>query len=210
MGEGKTRFDLLLDDTGVFSIVLADKKIFHVSKAGDINVNGNVRAKGSLRVDGKFYYAGMNQWFVAARDYFSKGAAGWSNTSTSECGKSKTLLGGYGKFGGGNTTKSIRKLTDHTELRVTTNFHFIDSWQGEMAYLVIDGVIVWTDSYSLSDVKEGINICGGPAREAKFASNIDVVIPHSSTSVTITFGTTLAGTPFTQSWGLDDVTVYLR
>merc|ERR1711907_454998 len=82
--------------------------------------------------------------------------------------------------------------------------------EGATAYAKVDHMYVGTDSYDHNTAKAGINVCGAPAAEAKFAVPIDVVIPHNATSVTVTFGATLDQSPFEQSWGVDDIMIFLR
>jgi hypothetical protein len=43
-----------------------------------------------------------------------------------------------------------------------------DSWEGETAYLKIDGNVVWTKIGQYSS-KSGINICGGSTNDPAFA-----------------------------------------
>merc|ERR1711998_284717 len=184
------------------------KTTFSVDKNGNIQANGKLHTKGALRVDGQLQYMGLSQFFLAASEDFNKGATGWTNGTTSVCGSSKAMLGGYGKFSGGEVSKTFRKLAAHKELRLKLNYHFIDAWEGETAYAKVDHMYVWTDSYDHNTAKAGINVCGAPAAEAKFAVPIDVVIPHNATSVTVTFGATLDQSPFEQSWGVDDIMIF--
>jgi len=210
LGEGASTFTLAIDGDGNFVIRYGSKTTFSVDKNGNIQANGKLHTKGALRVDGQLQYMGLSQFFLAAAEDFNKGATGWTNGTTSVCGSSKAMLGGYGKFSGGEVSKTFRKLAAHKELRLKCNYHFIDAWEGETAYAKVDHMYVWTDSYDHNTAKAGINVCGAPAAEAKFAVPIDVVIPHNATSVTVTFGATLDQSPFEQSWGVDDIMIFLR
>merc|ERR1711871_1743296 len=210
LGEGPSTFTLGIDPDGNFVIRHGVKDSFKVDKNGNIEANGKLHTKGALRVDGQLKYMGLSQFFLAASEDFNKGATGWTNGTTSVCGSSKAMLGGYGKFSGGEVSKTFRKLAAHKELRLKLNYHFIDAWEGETAYAKVDHMYVWTDSYDHNTAKAGINVCGAPAAEAKFAVPIDVVIPHNATSVTVTFGSTLDQSPFEQSWGVDDIMIFLR
>jgi len=121
------------------------------------------------------------------------------------------MLGGYGKFAGGEVHKTFHKLTaPHKELRLKANFHFIDSWEGETGYAKLNNQFVWADTYDHTTAKTGINICGAVAAEGKFATPIDVVIPHNTSILTVTFGATLDQSPYDESWGVDDVMIMLR
>jgi hypothetical protein len=48
------------------------------------------------------------------------------------------MLGGYGKFGGGEVVKTIENLNEHSKIKITANFHFIDAWSGESAFMKIN------------------------------------------------------------------------
>lgn len=210
LGEGPSAFTLGIDPDGNFVIRHGVKDTFRVDKNGNIEANGKLHTKGALRVDGQLKYMGLSQWFLAAAEDFNKGCTMWTNCTTSTCGSTKAMLGGYGKFGGGEVSKTFRKLAAHSALRLKCNYHFIDSWEGETAYAKLDHMYVWTDSHDHTTAKAGINICGSAAAESKFAVPIDVVIPHNSTSVTVAYGATLDGSSFEQSWGVDDIMIYLR
>jgi hypothetical protein len=45
------------------------------------------------------------------------------------------MLGGFGRFAGGLTRKTFTKLGKHSIMKITANYHFIDSWRGEIGYL---------------------------------------------------------------------------
>jgi len=210
LGDGTDTFTLSLDEDSNFEISFGDKPVFSISKEGNILADGMFHAKGTLRVDGQLQYMGVAQFFLVAVEDFGSSARGWTNDTTSSCGTAKKMLGGYGKFSGGEVSKTFRKLPPHSEMRVQCNFNFIDGWTGEVAYAKIDQVYIWTDTQDSNREKDGVNVCGSPSSEARFASVIDVVVPHNATSVTITFGSTLDGSPFEQSWGVDDFMLYLR
>ena len=90
-------------------------------------------------------------------------------------------------------------------------FHFIDRWAGETAYAKLDNQIVWTDSYDLGPNQPlGLNLCGGPEPENKFAVPIDVIIPHTTSACTVSFGALLEGSSVIHSWGVSNVQILLR
>jgi hypothetical protein len=123
------------------------------------------------------------------------------------------LLGGYGKFAGGEVYKTYR-LPKHSQVRVKANYHFIDAWTGETAFAKVDYKIMWTESYDQQTSKTGIQICGSTAPENKFSVPIDLVIPHvcdeDGCTLNIAFGSTLTLSPTEQSWGISDVMIFVR
>ena len=57
--------------------------------------------------------------------------------SVTECGKLK-ILGGYDKMAGGTNQKEFFNIPLHNMIRIVANFHFIDKWQGENAFLKLN------------------------------------------------------------------------
>lgn len=121
------------------------------------------------------------------------------------------MLGGYGKFGGGEVRKTFTEIPEHSKIRIVANYHFIDAWSGESGFMrasvgrdsiniyiqsFLDRLeYVWTEKYDHSKIKNGINVCGAPYPEGKLTSHIDVVIAHIDESITIGFGSTLDDDP---------------
>jgi len=179
-------------------------------------------------MNGPLIYGAGSQWFVGAAETFDSKEEGlhtgppakapwvWKGEKGTQmgyttCGGTKKMLGGYGMFAGGEVTRTIKGLkAKHKELRVKANFHFIDSWESETAYLKVDGDFMWSDIYDYQVARTGVNICGSVAAEGKYTSHIDVVIPHNTSSVTLTFGSTLDQSPFDESWGVDDIEILVR
>ena len=60
------------------------------------------------------------------------------------------MLGGYGKFAGGEVKKTFTDLPPHNQLRIEANYSFIDSWSGETGFMRLNigndnsMVYVWT------------------------------------------------------------------
>ncbi len=139
------------------------------------------------------------------------------------------ILGGCGRFAGGEVSKVYSDLPEHTsvsqihidithinsqflflQVRLRANFHFIDKWGGETAFAKLQDNYVWTDSFDQVSSKSGIDLCCSPAPESKYSVPIDVMLPHTASSVKVTFGSTLSGSPMEQSWGVSDVQILVR
>lgn len=175
-------------------------------------IGESFRVAGSLRTDGQLFYRGTPQFFIAGVDTFDDGTApGWSNPVTTTCGNQDYILGGYGKFGKTEVSKTWSGLKDHSLLRLKANFHFIDKWGGETAYMKIDGKYYWTEAFDTYAMRNpGVNVCGAPAAEARMGVPIDITLNHNASDVTVSFGSTLVRSAFEASWGLDDVFVMLK
>jgi len=217
LGDAETAFALALrGDSGDFEIRHNSQRSFVVTRGGDVDVFGSLISKGAVSIGGVVNYMGVDQWSLAAVENFNNGASGWSNDSISSCGsEDKKILGGFGKFAGGEASKLFFNLPPHSQVRMRANFHFIDAWGGETAYAKLEHRVMWTDSFDQQSSKVGVNICGGPAPESKFSAPIDVILPHKcdesdACSLHVSFGSTLTLAPTEQSWGVSDVMIYVR
>ena len=107
------------------------------------------------------------------------------------------MLGGFGKFAGGEVVKTYSDIPVHTKLRIVASYHFIDAWSGESGFLRAnigrDGMMeyLWTEKYDYAKAKNGISVCGAVYPEGRLTSSIDIVIPHVSDTLTLGFGSTL-------------------
>ena len=94
------------------------------------------------------------------------------------------MIGGYCETSDQHHSKTYENLPDHTILRITAVFHFLDNWKGESGYLKVntgrDGKFeyIWVEKYDLSVFPDAYNVCGGETGEGKFSSLIDITIPH--------------------------------
>ena len=160
-----------------------------------------------------FLLSGISQWRLVQVENFQS-PTGWSNNTNSVCAGTY-MLGGYCMFSIGQVSKTFTSLPAHTSLKIQASFHFIDAWTGESAYLMASmdsstQYYVWADTYRAGQASSAINMCGARYGEAKFLVPIDVVIPHSSDSVTLTFGTTLDQDPCDESWGVSKLHLLVR
>jgi hypothetical protein len=197
---------------GTLGITKGGQTALEVADSGTVSVQ-NLHTQNSLRVDGQLSYQGLSQWFLVRAEDFNTGCTAWSNCTRTACGEGHLqMLGGFGAFAGGEVQKLFVRLdSPHTEIRLKATFHFIDRWSGETAYAKLDNQIVWTESYELAESRPlGINLCGSPDPENKFAVAIDVVIPHSTSACTVAFGSLLDGPATRASWGVSDVQLLLR
>lgn len=84
-------------------------------------------------------------------------------------------------------------------LKITATFHFIDDWQGESAFMKIDGQIVWVSAHTTSSrASKFLDLCSGdeiaePFPEDRFSVPIQVSIDYpNSKSVFVEFGSNAA------------------
>ena len=161
-------------------------------------------------------------WRVGSDDDFDNGATeGWhlskgiatSSSLVSDCGDRNFFLGGHCVSSGHEISKRITLPVPHAQIHLKAIFHFLDSWNGQYAYAKIDDEYVWMDSHMSLKQQEFMptSFCGNPSySDTKFGAKVDVYVPHDKSEVTITFGSTLDVDPCEGSWGVDDVSVYVR
>jgi len=175
-------------------------------------INNDIMADTVSVRGSSFILEGVKQWGLVHHDDFESEASleGWSDKRTSRCKYSKnTFLGGHCNFSFQEVNKTFKNLPPHNKLKVNAAFHMLDSWDGEYAYMKIAGEKVWTKR-GQHPADKGINICGGDFNDPAFNIPVDVTVPHTSEEVLITFGSTLDEEPCNESFGIDDVMIYVR
>lgn len=160
---------------------------------------------------------GVRQWqlvsvedFEEDTDASSPVADGWNHKDVSECAGNKFLGGPCTKGGSTELKKVYSGLPAHSQVRITSKYLFIDSWDGEHAYLNVDGRPAWADTYNHASVAKGLNLCGNDTPEGRLLSHIDVTIPHTADSVELTFGATTDEHACDESFGVDSVMIFVR
>ncbi len=137
-------------------------------------------------------------------DDFEAAGHAWSPADTGTVPGS-TVLGGYCNSAG-PFTRVYALNSPHTGLRLRATLHQLDDWQGEVAWVAIDGSIVWTRSYTAQHLRDAAYVAGNPTYSDRLALLVDVVIPHAADRVRVEFGSTLGAVDrCTASLAIDDV-----
>jgi hypothetical protein len=196
-----------------FQISRSDRPILNINSDNDVTIFTNkINANSGVEYTGQLKVNSIPQWSLVYEEDFSEG---WSNNNTTECGGVK-MLGGYCQFAGIEVNKSFTNLPPHSYLRIQATFHFIDAWDTESGFMKInngkDGKLVyaWIERYSAFMGEGGIDICGGKWPEGKFASPIDLTIPHKENNVTISFGSNIEQDPCDESFGVSGFRIYAK
>ena len=98
----------------------------------------------------------------------------------------------------------------HTETWVELEYAKLDSWDGEEAYVDIDGTTVWSDYLYYYD---GSEVCGwnrGWSGSYDDLHTISEITAHTDSSLTLVAGATLNQSSTDESFGIDDVVVWIR
>jgi len=186
------------------------------SKKDQLLIKGRIDAD-SVTMDGlEASFLEINsvpQWGLVGgiEDFEEDTADGWSNGEVTECAGQKILGGHCTEQQMPTLTKTFTGLPAHSKLRVSANFFFIDSWDGETGFLNIDGNPMWVESYDHKmGAATGINVCGNATPEKNLMSHIDVTIPHTGSEVTLSFGATLDEHTCDESFGIDSIMLFTR
>jgi len=189
-----------------------------VSKKDQLLIKGKIDAD-AVTADGLsasfLEIGGVRQWALhSLEDFEEVGTDGWSHGEMTECAGRK-VLGGHcveRNSKDKELSKQFNNLPPHTQVRVVASYMFIDSWDGETGYMKVQDNTVWAETYdhALGDAKHGINMCGNGTPERKFKRAIDITVPHTGTSVQVSFGATTDEHSCDESFAIDSVMVFTR
>jgi hypothetical protein len=147
-------------------------------------------------------------WAVVSSDDFSNGAAGWSPSIVSRCGKHVDILGGVGMFGKDIVASKTFDLGGlaHTHVRVQMKFIKIGEWEFEDGLVIVDDENPFEQTF---DGGDGLDSqCGTAAPEWDVAVN--EMRPHTSNNVTVRVSTTLNSDDDDESFAIDDVVISVQ
>jgi hypothetical protein len=144
-------------------------------------------------------------------DFEATPDAGWSMSATYVCGPWTTLLGGYGNLSGGAVSNVVALAgVEHAEVRLDLSYAKLDSWDGETAYVDLGGQNLWTASLQYY---EGSEVCGWNRGWDGSYDDLHLVtgtLAHSDPTVEVVAGSTLDQDASDESFGIDDVAVWVR
>jgi len=208
---GEKSYTLGASQDGDFNVVRDGASEPYLSFKADGGLKSNLLKLSANNIDAKGGFVGENaqgdvlrQWSTISSDTFSADvdvidkSRGWSletpeegmSLDVAKCG-GVTMLGGpsdsagMGGFHRGEVSKIYENLNNHTFVRVSASFHFIDLWLGEFAYMKLSGgskaaaasssssttvdEYAWTKSYHAASgmgtpdhrhPPSGVNVCG--------------------------------------------------
>ena len=159
------------------------------------------------------YYCDMKNggWTRLIYDDFENAQGGWSAGSTNGCGKYGKILGGYKQFGQGAAPYKTVNAPIHTQAKLWLQYIRLDSWDNEYGVVKIDGGQVWAKQGQANWTGGWNNKCGDfayPDDEWDLGSGW--VGPHSAASVTVTVTSTLDQGADDESFGMDNVVLFVK
>ena len=153
-------------------------------------------------------------WTLVFEDDFESGAdPGWNMTTTYSCGSWTTILGGYCVQAGGELTNSVDTFSiPHDDAWVLIDYIALDSWDNETAYVAVGGSTVWSVSQN-NHSDSYAEVCGwdrGYNGSYDSRHPIETVMASGGSSIDVLAGSTLDQDACDESFGVDDVEVWLR
>lgn len=145
-------------------------------------------------------------------DDFTAGGAGWTMSTTTTCGTLGTILGGYNVTSGTSFSKTVAfGNAAHTEVKVSLTYVSLDSSDGESGYVRLEGSQVWTQALRNCTDNVATQYCGtAPPCHGDTIYKVSFTVPHTANSLTVLAGSTLDQAPSDESFGIDDVVVWIR
>eukprot|EP01017_Pseudomicrothorax_dubius_P040377 TRINITY_DN6308_c0_g3_i1.p1 TRINITY_DN6308_c0_g3~~TRINITY_DN6308_c0_g3_i1.p1 ORF type:complete len:283 (-),score=29.03 TRINITY_DN6308_c0_g3_i1:96-944(-) len=180
-----------------------------------INIDGSIMVE-SITTDTveapSFYMLDNPQWLLTSLDDFETDESlnGWSQNTTSNCSEEDNFLGGHCAMGPSELSKRYDNLPPHSTLRLNAFAHFIDDWRGEAFFVEVDGQRVFEHIPTASTHEKAIDYCGRSVPDPQFNLPIDITISHNSSSVLLTFGSSLTRDSCEASFGIDNVMIYVK
>ncbi|MFT5681284.1 MAG: hypothetical protein ACI8RZ_002190 [Myxococcota bacterium] len=146
-------------------------------------------------------------------DFESTPDAGWSLSTTTTCGSWSDILGGYGVMAGGEIDITVDTYAlSHTEIWVDLYYLALDSWDSETAYVEVDGTSIFSQTQN-NHSSSYSEVCGwnrgyNGSYDSRHA--ISEIVNHTDSVIEMIAGSTLDQASTDESFGIDDVTVWVR
>ena len=149
-------------------------------------------------------------WTLVIADNFeSDSPASWSAGKVSACGKFGKILGGADQFGAGATTTKTVGAPVHTTAKLTMNYIRIDTWDNEHGFVKVDGVQVWTAKGFYLSFSSGTWECGGKYITDE-SWDVAWTGAHSAKTIAVTATSDLNEAADNESFGIDNVVVWVK
>jgi len=153
-------------------------------------------------------------WTIIGFDDFTSGAPGWSNasrdTSSSCVGVYGVMLGGSSVFGAGASSQKSYDFLNitHTQVRVDLDYYVIDSWDNERALVSVDSTTVYDQAFPYTAA--GTNFCGVDNWTDYGRQDVVATPSHTANTMLLNVTSTLNQAPNDESFGVDNVRVWIR
>ena len=161
-------------------------------------------------------------WTQVFEDDMSPPDPGWTMQTTTVCGIWGEILGGYGVISGGSFNNNISTHSvPHSEVWLEMDYITLDSWDDDQGPYGPDHAFVRVNNNTIwdTDINNHLSIygqvCGWwrpnyPQGSYDSRHYVSTITSGTFSSVLLTVGSTLSQGPLDESFGLDDVYVWVR
>ncbi len=160
------------------------------------------------------YYCDMKNggWTRLISDDFEKSQGGWSQGTVTNCGNYGNILGGYNVFGKGAAPAKTVDAPPHTQAKLWLQYIRLDAWSSQWAVVFLDKAQVWSKQSPGNEWTMGWNNkCGRwDFQDDEWDMGSGWVGPHSAATVTVTASSTLDQSADQESFGLDNVVLFVK
>jgi len=200
-------YSMGVNNDGLFTINLQQHEMISVNTNGKVTMNADLYVK-NLNVNNDIVVGGISQWRLVRSDVFTDQTISttWSYETYLQCPAFSMI----------STTKktpityTCLNLPAHTQVQLQATVHFVDDWQGETAYLKINGEYAWTKSHGQEIIGHTVNVCGSSQfGETSFTVPVDIAVWNKDNQLKVEFGTTLDPS-VTAYLGLSSINLYIR
>ena len=134
---------------------------------------------------------------------------GWTDAATVMCGQLGMVLGPHT----GPVDRTIDLLgIEHGEMWLDGTMVFLDSWDGELGWILVDGTQVWAQDCQLNDEEKcdsAFNLCGQPFW-ADGLVDFKPVFQTEEPTVNLQFDSSLDEGTDNEAYGVASLEVYVR
>ena len=160
------------------------------------------------------YYCDMKNggWTRLISDDFEKSQGGWSQGVVTSCGKYGNILGGYNVFGKGAAPAKTVAAPPHTQAKVWMQYIRLDAWSSQWAIVFLDTAQIWSKQSPSGEWAGGWNNkCGRwDYQDDEWDMGTPWVGAHTALTATVTATSTLDQSADQESFGLDNVVLYVK
>ena len=160
------------------------------------------------------YYCDMKNggWTRLISDDFEKSQGGWSVGTVQSCGNYGNILGGYNEFGKGAAPSKTVAAPPHTQAKAWMQYIRLDAWSSQWAIVQLDGKQIWSEQSPGNEWTMGFNNkCGRwDYQDDEWDMGTPWVGAHTAATATLTATSTLDQTPDQESFGIDNVTLFVK
>lgn len=113
---------------------------------GDVIVT-RMRTEHPVTLD-SFLQAKERSWLLHSHDHFEDDKEiKWKGANISSCDSLRGYYyGGHCNLASNEISRSFHNISRHSKIMIKSTFHYFDNWQGELAYMKVNGETVWMKS----------------------------------------------------------------